>query len=236
MTNSKPLPHIVALTGAGISAESGIRTFRETGGLWENHKIEDVATPSGFKKDPALVWAFYKERYRNALNSKPNAGHLALVDLESMLQDRFQLITQNVDGLHSAAGNKHVLEMHGSLHRSFCISCKAIFAMTDIDLDMSLPKCVKCGANLRPDIVWFGEIPYALYEIEKIIKDSEIFLIIGTSGAVYPAAGFVMTAKHFGAKTIAVNLDPPDNRSFIDEFYQGKAGEILPQLVKSWIN
>ncbi|MDZ4182855.1 MAG: NAD-dependent deacylase [Candidatus Cloacimonadaceae bacterium] len=227
--------HIVALTGAGISAESGIKTFRDSGGLWENHSIDEVATPAGFEKNPALVWEFYKARYRNALEAKPNPGHLALAELESLLHNRFRLITQNVDGLHETAGNRHVLEMHGSLHRILCTACKTVSNISSIDLSQTIPKCRKCGGALRPDIVWFGEVPHALFEIEQLIKNCEIFLIIGTSGTVYPAAGFVMTAKVFGARTIAINLEPPHNRSLIDEFHQGKAGEILPGMISALI-
>lgn len=234
----KPLDrksHILVLTGAGISAESGIRTFRDVNGLWEDHRVEDVATPEGFVRDPQLVWSFYKQRFQQTLTTAPNPGHLALKKLEDALGDRFWLVTQNVDGLHEDAGNKNLIEMHGSLHRCFCTGCGAIYQTSAIDLDSPLPFCSACEMLLRPDIVWFGEIPYQLGRIEQLLKKSQLLLIVGTSGTVYPAAGFVMTARYFGAKTVAVNLDPPHNSSFIDEFHQGKAGDILPDLVDRWL-
>lgn len=231
--NSKS--RILVLTGAGISAESGIRTFREAGGLWEDHRVEDVASPEGFHLDPQLVWNFYRQRYRQALAVAPNPGHLALKKLEDVLGDRFWIVTQNVDGLHEAAGNKHVIEMHGSLHRAYCTGCGKIYQMASIDLESPLPYCSKCEMLLRPDIVWFGEIPYQLGRIDQLLQKCDIFLIVGTSGTVYPAAGFVMTAKYFGAKTVAVNLDPPLNGNHLDEFHQGKAGDILPDMIDVWM-
>lgn len=234
MKNKDIRPRILVLTGAGISAESGISTFRDTGGLWDQHRIEDVATPEAFQKDPVLVWEFYKQRLTQANQVSPNAGHLALVELERTLDDRFRLITQNVDGLHSRAGSKNVYEMHGSLYNAYCTDCRANYHINDIEFQDQLPYCPKCEALIRPDIVWFGEIPYFLYEIENLLKNCDIFLIVGTSGLVYPAAGFVMTAKYFGAHTVAVNLEKPGNSSLIDEVYIGKAGEILPELVLKW--
>lgn len=225
---------ILVLTGAGISAESGIKTFRDSGGLWENHRVEDVASPIGFRRDPRLVWQFYKMRWEDAKSAKPNAAHLALADLEDKLGDNFRLITQNVDGLHQKAGSKRIWEMHGSLNHCFCTKCKASYPMEKIDLKMALPACAVCKGLLRPNIVWFGEIPYHLSEIEDALKECDIFLIVGTSGVVYPAAGFVMSAKLLGARTVAVNLDKPDNLGFIDEFHQGRSGEILPILLSNW--
>lgn len=226
---------ILVLTGAGISAESGIRTFRASDGLWEEHNVEDVATPEGFVKDPTMVWSFYKDRYTQSLSAEPNRAHLALSRLEEHLGDDFHIITQNIDGLHTRAGNKRVYEMHGRLASCFCVACRTNYAMQDIDLDSDIPKCKRCGNMLRPDIVWFSEIPYYLYEIEELLKTSHYFLIIGTSGVVYPAAGFVMTAKLFGAHTIGINLERPDNMGFIDEFHQGKCGDLLPDIVDSLI-
>lgn len=225
---------LVILTGAGISAESGLRTFRDSGGLWEDQRVEDVATPEGFARDPKLVWRFYKIRYREAIDAQPNAGHTALVKLERFLDKNFCLITQNVDGLHTKAGSTGVLEMHGSLFECYCTKCRTIYRTAEIDLDPDLPICSKCGSMLRPYIVWFGEIPYHLPEIEGKLRNCDVLMIIGTSGNVYPAAGFVMTAKYFGASTMAVNLDPVANSDYIDEFHQGKAGEILPKLVEQW--
>jgi NAD-dependent deacetylase len=226
---------MVVLTGAGISAESGLRTFRDGGGLWENHRVEDVATPEAFKKDPRLVWRFYKERWRQSLQAEPNAGHKALVELEGFLGDGFSLVTQNVDNLHRRAGSQRLIEMHGNLNQCFCTHCASRYELSRLDLDPPLPLCAECGEPLRPDIVWFGEIPYQLARIEKLIKACDLFLMVGTSGVVYPAAGFVMTAKYFGARTLAVNLDHTSNRGYVDDFRYGKAGEILPSLVGEWI-
>lgn len=235
MKHLKPDSRILVLTGAGISAESGIRTFRDAGGLWEDHRVEDVASPEGFQADPALVWNFYKQRWRQALTVGPNPGHIALKKLEDAMGERFWIVTQNVDGLHEEAGNQNVIEMHGSLHRSFCTGCGKIYPTAALDLESPLPYCEECDMLLRPDIVWFGEIPYQLGRIEQLLKNCDVFLIVGTSGTVYPAAAFVMTAKYFGARTVAVNLDPPSNSEHIDEFHQGKAGDILPDLVEDWL-
>lgn len=229
--NRKAHDRILVLTGAGISAESGIRTFRDSDGLWEDHAIEDVATPEGFTKDPALVWSFYRERYNQAKAALPNAGHLALADLEARISSRFNLITQNVDGLHSIAGNKKVFEMHGSLYRAICTVCKTSVSMQSIKPDIALPLCPKCNSLLRPDVVWFHEVPYFISKIETLLKCCDLFLIVGTSGTVYPAAGFVMTAKYFGARTVAINMEAPKNLSVFDEFYQGNAATILPNLL-----
>lgn len=226
---------VVVLTGAGISAESGIKTFRDSGGLWENHRIEDIATWNGFIKNPARVWQFYRERWQQSRSVQPNPAHLALLELETYLKDNFTLITQNVDGLHTKAGSRNTMAMHGSLDMSLCPECKGRYPMEDLDNTQAVPQCAKCGAKLRPDIVWFGEIPYYLFEIENKLKCCDIFIIVGTSGVVYPAAGFVMTAKLMGAFTVAINLDVPDNMSFIDEFHEGRSGVILPQLVSNWI-
>ncbi len=233
MFAEKCLPNskVSVLTGAGISAESGIKTFRESGGLWENYRIDQVATPGAFKDNPKLVWEFYKERYRNALEAEPNQGHFALVDLEENRKDKFWLITQNIDGLHRKAGSQNLLEMHGRLDMCFCISCKKHYQLDEIDLASDIPLCPKCGGMLRPDIVWFGEVPYFLEEIENSLRNCNFFIVVGTSGLVYPAAGFVLTAKYFGAQTIGVNLDAPANKEQFDYFFQGKAGDILPELV-----
>lgn len=226
---------ILVLTGAGISAESGIRTFRDSGGLWEQHRVEDVATPDAFQRDPELVWRFFIQRLAQAEYSLPNAGHRALAVLEQEWGDRFALITQNVDGLHQRAGSQRVYEMHGTLHYSRCTGCTGRYPTRDLDLGVPVPKCPACGASMRPDIVWFGEIPYFLEEIDALLRKCDIFLVVGTSGVVYPAAGFVMGAKINGAKTIAVNLENPQNKAYIDEFHQGRSAEVLPSLVDCWI-
>lgn len=226
---------VTVLTGAGISAESGLKTFRDSDGLWENHRVEDVATPEAFITDPVLVWNFYQHRYQNAVSTVPNAGHLALATLEKKLGDNFQLITQNVDGLHRRAGNRNIHEMHGRLDRCYCTLCGAGFDISQIDLSGALPYCPECEGLLRPDIVWFGEIPYYLDVIEKLIRKCNLFIVIGTSGNVYPAAGFVMAAKYSGAKTIGVNLEKPKNLDYFDFFYEGKSGDLLPDLVEHWL-
>ncbi len=231
----RPGDCVTVLTGSGISAESGIMTFRDKGGLWEQHRFEDVATPKAFRKDPAMVWRFYKYRFDNAVQSDPNPAHHALKKLEDYLGDGFHLITQNVDGLHQKAGNKNVLEIHGSLHRAFCSRCRNPQPTAELDFSDPVPKYDRCGGSMRPDIVWFGEMPYRMGEIQDILSSSDALLVIGTSGVVYPAAQFLIIAKQYGARTIGVNLERPQNAMFIDEFHQGMAGEILPGLVDEWI-
>lgn len=237
MDSVKINPHtkVVVLTGAGISAESGLKTFRDSDGLWEDHRIETVATPQAFIADPELVWSFYLQRYRKSLAAQPNPGHYALVELEKYLKANFTLITQNVDGLHQRAGSINVREMHGRLEQCFCTDCGKIYHLSDLDLSDALPRCSQCEFLLRPDIVWFGEIPYYLDKIDKVLNACEVFIVIGTSGVVYPAAGFVMTAKYRGAQVIGINLEQPENMQYIDFFFQGKSGDILPQLVQSWL-
>ncbi|HOE90952.1 MAG TPA: NAD-dependent deacylase [Candidatus Cloacimonadota bacterium] len=227
---------VVILTGAGISAESGIKTFRDSDGLWENHPVEKVATPEGFRADPKLVWQFYKERYNQLSEVEPNPGHYALAELEDYLQGNFSLITQNVDDLHRRAGSKKILEMHGQLNSCFCTRCKKHYSVKDIDLNIDVPSCIACGADLRPDIVWFGEMPYFMDEIDEALRKATYFMTIGTSGQVYPAAQFLLFARSYGVKTLGVNLTEPENRSFIEEFHLGKSGEVLPKLVKLFIN
>jgi len=226
---------VVILTGAGISAESGLKTFRDNDGLWETHAVEDVATPEAFARNPQMVWRFYKQRYFQLSEVVPNPGHTALAQLEEQLEDRFTLITQNVDGLHSLVGNKRVFEMHGSLKSCFCSRCKAEFKMERVDLTPEIPLCPSCGGKLRPDIVWFGETPYQLEELFRAVYHSNVFVVVGTSGYVYPAAQFLEIAKQNGAYTVGVNLERPLNSEFMDEFHQGRSGDVLPELIKKWI-
>ena len=225
---------VVVLTGAGVSAESGLKTFRDNNGLWEKNRVEDVATPEAFQRDPAMVWSFYKQRYWQLDEVQPNQTHIALVELEKYL-DYFRLITQNVDGLHKSAGNKNIWEMHGTLDKACCSKCNSKFAMNVLDLEQEIPICPVCGASARPDIIWFGEMPYFMDEIHSALQEADYFIMIGTSGMVYPAAQFIQIAKHYGAKTVCVNLEKPENNYFADYFYQGKSGEILPKLVAEWI-
>ncbi len=235
MIRVSPDTRLLVLTGAGISAESGLKTFRDGNGLWENHKVENVATPEAWRRDPRLVWRFYKDRWDQAQKAAPNPGHLALAKLEEWLGDNFHLITQNVDGLHSAAGNTRVIEMHGALRSCLCTGCEIRWYLEEVDASPDLPVCPKCRGKLRPDIVWFGELPYRMQEIDSLLHNCDVFLVVGTSGVVYPAAGFVMTARYLGAKTISVNLNATERLDFFDEFHQGPAGEILPRLVKQWM-
>jgi len=230
-----PADFIVVLTGAGISAESGIKTFRDSDGLWENHRVQDVATPEGFHKNPSLVWNFYKQRYLQSKDATPNPAHIALATLENAWGDHFTLVTQNVDGLHSRAGNQRLYEMHGSVYSTFCTKCGKKYPMSDIDISADIPHCVSCAGKLRPDIVWFGEMPYYLPEIDEALKNCSVFISIGTSGQVYPAAYFITAARQKGAMTISVNLDVPENNAYVDYFLSGKAGQILPTLVTHFI-
>jgi len=236
MANPK---HIVILTGAGISAESGIDTFRAEGGLWEQYPIEQVATPQGFAKDPALVHHFYNLR-RTALKTvHPNPAHKALAKLQTELRAKageLTLITQNVDDLHERGGSQDVIHMHGILTSLKCKFCEARWSWTeDASPDMDCPVCfVKTGP--RPDIVWFGEMPYHMELIETAMQSANMFVSIGTSGAVYPAAGLVSEAKRRGTPTLELNLDPSQGSAFFDESRLGKAGIIVPEWVDEILN
>jgi NAD-dependent deacetylase len=236
-----PLPvgpdvRVFVLTGAGISAESGIRTFRDANGLWEEHRVEDVATPEGFARDPALVWRFYSERRRQAAGCHPNAAHLALARLGETLGDRLFLCTQNVDPLHERAGSRGVVHMHGELSSTRCERCdRPAFYDEALYLEAT-PRC-GCGARLRPGVVWFGEVPLHLPRIFAALSACDVFVTIGSSGAVYPAAGFVThvrnepstrTGRH--ARTVYVGPERPENAYAFDEVRLGKAGEIVPGL------
>lgn len=225
---------VVVLTGAGISAESGIRTFRGSDGLWEGHHIEDVASPQGFTRDPDTVYRFYNDRRRQLVSPeiRPNAAHLALAALEEKLGDDFMLVTQNIDDLHKRAGSKRVLPMHGELRKARCTAC---LGLPDWDSDFDeRTNCTVCGVpgHLRPHVVWFGEMPLYMDEIYAGLMQCEIFAAIGTSGAVYPAAGFVEVAGQAGAQTVELNLEPSQVASAFGEQRYGKATEIVPQ----WVN
>lgn len=216
------------LTGAGISAESGLGTFRDEGGLWAQHKIEDVATPEGFARDPKLVQRFYNMRRAEAVKAVPNAAHHALAALEAVHD--VLVVTQNVDGLHEAAGSKNVLHMHGSLARAMCATCQARW---DAPLVMTVSDaCPSCGEKAtRPDIVWFGEIPYGMERIDAALNQATLFASIGTSGNVYPAAGFVAEARRLGVPTVELNLEPSAGYSMFDEVRIGPASETVPEWV-----
>jgi len=223
-------PRIVVLTGAGISAESGIPTFRAADGLWEEHRVEDVATPEGYERDPATVLRFYDARRRAAASAEPNAAHRALARLEEAIGDRLLLVTQNVDDLHARAGSRSLVHMHGELGRALCTSCGSRPAWGG-DLE-DRPPCPECGQRtLRPDVVWFGELPYELERIEDAVVACDVFVSIGTSGAVYPAAGYVALAAAFGARTIELNLAPSDPAVPFDQARIGLATEVVPEWV-----
>ncbi len=230
---------VLVLTGAGISAESGLATFRGGGGLWAGHPVERVASPAGFSADPELVWRFYSMRRRDAAAAQPNAAHRALVALEERLGDRFLLATQNVDGLHQRAGSARVVEVHGSLWRTRCSRClRPPLDDARFPIEPPLPRC-PCGALLRPDIVWFGELldRSTTSRVDRFMREAArardpfVFLAVGTSGNVYPAAGYVDAARWHGAESWLANLDPAENRGAFDHFVQGPAGTTLPGLL-----
>lgn len=225
-------PPLVILTGAGISAESGIRTFRDQNGLWENHRIEDVATPQAFYLKPDLVHEFYNMRRRQLLDPdlRPNAAHLALARLERSWPNEIILVTQNVDNLHERAGSRHVFHMHGELQKAWCQACDERIEWT-IDLSRQV-ECPKCGVRgkLRPDIVWFGEMPYHMHHIEESLKGCGIFIAVGTSGMVYPAAGFARWAAK--AKKFEVNTQETPVSGDFTEALRGPASEEIPRLVE----
>lgn len=221
---------IVVLTGAGISAESGVPTFRDADGLWEGHRVEDVATPEGFEADPDLVLRFYDERRRAAASVSPNEAHRALARLEDTIGDDLLVVTQNVDDLHERAGSRNLVHMHGELRRALCLACGSRPEWTGDLIDR--PPCPACGERmLRPDVVWFGELPYDLDRIEQAVIACDVFVSIGTSGAVYPAAGYVALAATFGARTVELNLVPSDAIVPFDDVRPGRASEVVPTWV-----
>ncbi|MGF1755603.1 NAD-dependent protein deacylase [Vibrio makurazakiensis] len=228
-----PYRNIVILTGAGISAESGIQTFRAQDGLWENHKIEDVATPEGFERDPDLVQDFYNQR-RLKLQSEgilPNSAHNALGELEEKLEGKVTIITQNIDNLHERGGSKNIIHMHGELLKARCSeSNQVIEHKGDIETG-ELCHCCQIPAQMRPHIVWFGEMPLRMGDIYSSLEEADLFVSIGTSGVVYPAAGFVHDAKMHGAHTIEINLEPSAVESEFEEKRYGKASVEVPRLV-----
>jgi NAD-dependent deacetylase len=225
------ISNIVILTGAGISAESGIATFRAADGLWEEHRIEDVATPEGFARDPALVQRFYDARRARLNEVEPNAAHHALARLDAEWPGELLIVTQNVDDLHERAGAGRLLHMHGQLRSAWCLACDGRVPWRE-QLSGG-PACPGCGATgrMRPDIVWFGEMPYEMERIDRALMEADLFVSIGTSGAVYPAAGFVQTARYCGARTLEINLEPSQGSIFFHESRIGRAGELVPAWV-----
>lgn len=236
-----PSSFLLVLTGAGISAESGVPTFRDANGLWEGNAIAEVASPTGFARDPLKVWRFYSERRAKMTGIEPNAGHRALVEIERALGDRFLLMTQNIDGLHVAAGSERVVEMHGNLMTSRCTKCdrEPFEDRTAYEAGVA-PMCGRCAkrgidALLRPHIVWFGEPlpPSAMARLEAFVDRAGAdlrFLAVGTSGLVYPAAGIVDVVRTRGGRSWLVNAERPANVSSFDEVLIGAAGSILPSL------
>lgn len=226
---------IVVLTGAGVSAESGVATFRGPGGLWEGHRVEDVCTPEALARDPELVHRFYDERRAKLATVEPNAAHRALARLDAEWPGELLLVTQNVDDLHERAGSRRLIHMHGELNAALCAECDARTPWTD-----SLPprtRCAACGAPaLRPDIVFFGEMPYRMEAIDAALSRADLFVSIGTSGAVYPAAGFVRTARYHGADTLELNLDRSEGSAWFAESRLGPAGTLVPEWVEALLD
>jgi len=223
---------LFVLTGAGISAESGLATFRGAGGLWNGHRVEDVATPEAWQTDPALVWSFYSQRRRDALAAQPNAAHKALAEIEKHLAENFYLCTQNVDDLHERAGSRRIHHMHGSLFQSRCIRSNEHFSDLSFYEDPhNLPVCKTCHASVRPHIVWFGEIPLDMDAIYRELDRATTLLVVGTSGSVYPAAGFVDIANHRGIRTIYIGPEEPLNTLAFDEVILSNATEALPKML-----
>jgi NAD-dependent deacetylase len=226
------MKRIVVLTGAGISAESGLATFRGPEGLWEGHRVEDVATPQAFARNPELVQRFYDARRVRLTEVEPNAAHRAVARLDAEWLGELLIVTQNVDDLHERAGARRLLHMHGALRSAWCRACDARVPWEG-ELS-SGPACPACGqpGRLRPDIVWFGEMPYEMDRIDAAVRACDLFVSIGTSGAVYPAAGFVQTARYAGARTLEINLDPSLGSVWFEEVRTGWAGELVPAWVE----
>ena len=230
---------VFVLTGAGISAESGLGTFRDKGGLWERFDPMKLATPEAFARDPATVQAFYNARRRNLLGARPNAAHAALARLEAGLGargDQLMLITQNIDDLHERAGSQRVIHMHGELLQARCLACHAVSVWReDLGAGEACPHCHALG-RLRPNVVWFGEMPLHMGEIEDALALADLFVAIGTSGSVYPAAGFVQEVRSKGVPTCELNLEPSDNAHMFSECQYGAASEIVPAWVNTVLN
>ncbi len=222
--------NILILTGAGVSAESGIGTFRDAGGLWEQHRVEDVATPEAFARDPDLVLRFYDMRRAAIQAAQPNAAHAALAQLDANWPGELTIVTQNVDDLHERAGARRLIHMHGEHLNAWCTACDSRHRWTGTLIDR--PCCPACGAPaLRPDIVWFGEMPYRMEEIYAALARADLFVSIGTSGAVYPAAGLVREARRAGIETLELNLEPSQGSQWFDTARHGPATELVPAWV-----
>ncbi len=228
---------LFVLTGAGVSAESGLPTFRGTGGIWRGYPATQVATPESFHADPLMVWQFYSMRRQKHLEAKPNPAHFALAELERRLGDRFFLCTQNVDSLHEQAGSQRVLHMHGRVMMTRCSRdlCPTQPFEDTQPHETELPICETCGAVLRPHVCWFGEVPYQMDRILAELESSTLLMTVGSSGVVEPAASFVRLARRNGARTIYVGPEEPANNGYFDEVVLAKAGEALPAMVKELV-
>lgn len=224
---------VSALTGAGVSAESGVPTFRDPGGIWEKFRPEQLANFEAFMSDPDFVWSWYQHRREIMREVKPNPGHFALAEMENLF-DEFNLITQNIDNLHNRAGSKRVTELHGNIERNFCLKCRTFYNEVNVK-EKSVLKCEKCGGLIRPDVVWFGEmLPHKeLLHAEECAVNSDVFFSIGTSAEVYPAALMPLAAKRSGAYVVEINIKPTVMSLDIDEVIEGKSGEVLAELVNT---
>lgn len=223
--------NIVILTGAGISAESGLATFRSANGLWNNHKVEDVATIEAFERNPAYVHEFYNELKKELVKAKPNAAHLAITKLQNEYPAQISVITQNVDTLHEKAGNKNVYHIHGQINQAVCLNCGHILeTFGDVDTETTCPHCGIAGM-MKPNIVFFGENLLCMDKVDRLLANCDLFLSIGTSGVVFPAASFVQIAKYNNARTLEFNLEPTSNNYYFDKHIYGQAGTTLPAFV-----
>jgi NAD-dependent deacetylase len=232
--NMSKIQSIVVLTGSGVSAESGLKTFRDNNGLWEDHRVEEVATPEAFAANPELVHRFYNLRRQQLLSGEvqPNRAHKALADFQKQFAGKLSIITQNVDNLHERAGSSNVIHMHGELLKIVCTRSGKRFECKGVIDTRTQCQCCGMEGTLRPDIVWFGEIPKSMDLIESLLAGCDLFLSIGTSGTVYPAAGFKQVASSFGARTVELNLEASSRYSGFDESYYGLAGDIVPRYLE----
>ena len=230
--NLKTAKRVAVLTGAGISAESGVPTFRGENGLWKKYRSEELANFNAFMKNPKLVWEWYNYRRNLITNVNPNPGHYALADMEKMFPE-FSLITQNVDGLHYKAGNKNIFDLHGNILRNRCVDCGKVTMDLEIDIEKGVPLC-DCGGKIRPDVVWFGEmLPQSVLNGAIVAAEkADVFLSIGTSALVQPAASLPLTAKFYGAYVLEINIEPTPISQSVHESILGKSGEILPKLLE----
>lgn len=228
--------HIVVLTGAGFSAESGIKTFRGSNGLWNNQKVEDVATIEAFQRQPDFVHNFYNQMKPELRAALPNPAHLALAQLEKNYHGKVSIVTQNVDTLHEKAGSQNVYHIHGQINQAVCLNCgKVLETWESVDTSTVCPQCAAV-AVMKPNIVFFGEMLLYMDQVEKLLQSCDLFMSAGTSGVVFPAAGFVQTAKYYGAETIEFNLEQTSNNYLFDHHIYGKVGTTLPLFVTQLIN